>query len=125
MIRIILSLTLGLVITLLASGCTHGGEGRTVIRFWAMGNEAERVQQLIADFERSNPDVHVELQQVPWTAAHEKLLTAVAGDAMPDVCQLGNTWIPEFAVMNVLTPLAPFIVSTPSSSPMASPGSSP
>ena len=36
------------------------------------------------------------MQQIPWLAAHEKLLTAFAGDATPDVCQLGNTWIPEF-----------------------------
>ena len=26
------------------------------------------------------------MQQLPWTAAHEKLLTAYAGDALPDVC---------------------------------------
>jgi multiple sugar transport system substrate-binding protein len=40
--------------------------------------------------------VRVEVQQLPWTAAHEKLLTAFAGDVMPDICQLGNTWVPEF-----------------------------
>ena len=39
------------------------------------------------------------MQQIPWLAAHEKLLTAFAGDATPDVCQLGNTWIPEFATL--------------------------
>ena len=42
---------------------------------------------------------------MPWTAAHEKLLTAFAGDATPDVCQLGNTWIPEFAELGALQPL--------------------
>ncbi len=42
------------------------------------------------------------LQQLPWTAAHEKLLTAFAGDALPDVCQLGNTWMPEFAALGAL-----------------------
>ena len=45
------------------------------------------------------------VQQIPWTAAHEKLLTAFAGDATPDVCQLGNTWIPEFAALDALEPL--------------------
>ena len=29
-----------------------------------------------------NPGIRVELQQLPWTAAHEKLLTAFAGDAL-------------------------------------------
>jgi multiple sugar transport system substrate-binding protein len=30
---------------------------------------------------------------------HEKLLTAFAGDSLPDVCPMGNTWIPEFAAL--------------------------
>ena len=51
------------------------------------------------------PASSVDVQQMPWTAAHEKLLTAFAGDATPDVCQLGNTWIPEFAALGALEPL--------------------
>ncbi|MEP6731566.1 MAG: extracellular solute-binding protein, partial [bacterium] len=43
--------------------------------------------------------------QIPWTAAHEKLLTAYVGGALPDVTQLGNTWIPEFSALNALEPL--------------------
>ena len=42
---------------------------------------------------------------MPWSAAHEKLLTAFAGDSTPDLCQLGNTWIPEFVALNALLPL--------------------
>jgi multiple sugar transport system substrate-binding protein len=45
------------------------------------------------------------VQQVPWNAAHEKLLTALAGDSLPDVCQLGNTWIAEFAALGALEDL--------------------
>ena len=45
------------------------------------------------------------VQQLPWTAAHEKLLTAFAGDALPDLCQLGNTWLPEFTALGALEPL--------------------
>ena len=70
-----------------------------------MGREGEVVAQLVADFERAHPGVKVEVQQLPWSAAHEKLLTAFAGDVTPDLCQLGNTWIPEFAALNALEPL--------------------
>ena len=52
-----------------------------------------------------NPGIRVQVQQIPWTAAHEKLLTAYVGDATPDVAQLGNTWIPEFAALGALEPL--------------------
>lgn len=82
---------------------------RVTIRFWAMGREAEVVGELIPQFERENPGLRVELQQIPWTAAHEKLLTAYAADALPDICQLGNTWVPEFAELNALEPLQPYV----------------
>ena len=36
---------------------------------------------------------------LPWSAAHEKLLTAFAGDATPDLAQMGNTWLPEFVAL--------------------------
>jgi multiple sugar transport system substrate-binding protein len=77
----------------------------TTIRFWAMGKEAEVVAELIRDFEREHPGIRVEVQAIPMTAAHEKLLTAYAADGLPDLCQLGNTWIPEFAALGALEPL--------------------
>ncbi len=70
-----------------------------------MGREGEVIEQLLPEFERRNPGVQVELQQLPWTAAHEKLLTAFAGDTLPDLCQLGNTWVAEFAALHALARL--------------------
>ena len=81
----------------------------TVVRFWAMGREAEVVGEMLADFEREHPGVRVDLQKLPWTAAHEKLLTAFAGDSLPDLCLLGNTWIPEFAALGALEPLESYV----------------
>ncbi|MGH2570651.1 MAG: sugar ABC transporter substrate-binding protein [bacterium] len=91
---------------LAAIGCSRGdGAEPTTIRFWAMGREGEVVQELVADFERANPDVRVEVQQIPWSAAHEKLLTAFVGGTTPDLAQLGNTWIAEFVALRALEPL--------------------
>jgi multiple sugar transport system substrate-binding protein len=70
-----------------------------------MGREGEVIEQLLPEFQRRNPEVQVELQQLPWTAAHEKLLTAFAGDTLPDLCQLGNTWVPEFTALHALARL--------------------
>src|SRR4030095_4160594 len=75
------------------------------VRFWAMGREGEVVAQLLAEYERAHPGIRIEVQQLPWSAAHEKLLTAFAGDSTPDLCQLGNTWIPEFVALDALEPL--------------------
>ena len=97
-----------ILLFLLMAGCGRSSEPVTTIKFWGMGNEGEMVKSLIAEFERRNPTIKVEVQQIPWTAAHEKLLTAYAGESTPDVCQLGNTWLPEFTVLNSLEPLEPF-----------------
>lgn len=96
-----------LALALLAMiACGRGGaDPRTTVRFWAFGREGEVVRELVPEFERRHPDIRVEVQQIPWTAAHEKLLTAFVGDATPDAAQLGNTWIPEFAFLGALTPL--------------------
>jgi multiple sugar transport system substrate-binding protein len=70
-----------------------------------MGREGEVVSQLIPEFERTHPGIKVRVQQIPWTAAHEKLLTAYVGDATPDIAMLGNTWVPEFVALDALEPL--------------------
>jgi multiple sugar transport system substrate-binding protein len=89
--------------TLALAGCVRLGE--RVLRFWGMGREGEVVGELLTDFQREHPGITVRVEQLPWTAAHEKLLTAFAGDATPDLAQLGNTWIAEFAALNALEPL--------------------
>lgn len=49
--------------------------------------------------------IPVEVQSVPWTAAHEKLLTAQAGGALPDVVMLPNGWIGKFEMIGALAPV--------------------
>ncbi len=71
------------------------------------------VRELIPEFERRHPDIRIEVQQIPWTAAHEKLLTAFVGDATPDAAQLGNTWIPEFVSLGALAKLDGRIAQAP------------
>ncbi|MGX2039333.1 sugar ABC transporter substrate-binding protein [Methylocaldum sp. MU1018] len=96
---------IGLLLILVLLGACGRNAETTVLEFWAMGQEGEAVQSLMPEFERRHPDIRVKVQQIPWSAAHEKLLTAYAGDAMPDVFQLGNTWIPEFVVLKAVDSL--------------------
>jgi multiple sugar transport system substrate-binding protein len=78
------------------------------LRFWAMGREGEVVGELLGAFEREHEQIRVRVEKLPWSAAHEKLLTAFAGDATPDIAQLGNTWIAELAALGALEPLQPW-----------------
>jgi multiple sugar transport system substrate-binding protein len=95
----------GLVLLLALEACAGAREGRVTVRLWGLGREGEVVRDLVPEFERRNPGVHLVVQQIPWTSAHEKLLTAFVGRATPDLAQLGNTWIPEFAAIGALEPL--------------------
>ena len=75
------------------------------LRVWGMGREGEVLRDLVAVFEEAHPGVRVRVQQIPWSAAHEKLLTAFVGGALPDVFQVGNTWIPELVALDAVLPV--------------------
>ena len=107
------SLACLIVIALVVAGCARTQDDRTTVRFWVMGYEGEIVARLLPEFERQHPDIHVDLQIVPWLSAHEKLLTAFAGESLPDVSPIGNTWIPEFAALGALEPLDDEIATMP------------
>ncbi len=96
---------LAMVGAILLGGCSNAGDEAHTLTFWTIGREGEAVVQLIPDFEREHPGIHVKVQQLPLTAAHQKLLTAFAGGSTPDITQLGNTWIPELAALGALEPL--------------------
>lgn len=102
---------LPLLLALLA--CGGGAAGDAPLELWALGREGEVVESLLPGLEARHPGLRVRVQQVPWSAAHEKLLTAYVGGAMPDLFQVGNTWIPEFVALGALEPLDSFIDASP------------
>lgn len=106
-----------LAVVTLTAGCGGSASEDVTLRFWAMGREGEVVRELIPAFEREHPRIRVEVQQIPWSAAHEKLLTAYVGGSTPDLTQLGNTWIAEFAALRALEPLDTWLASAASTGP--------
>ena len=98
---------LGLMASASLAGCGRT-DGITRLSFWAMGNEATHAPQILPAFEAANPGIKVVVQPLPWTAAHQKLLTAYAGASLPDVSQIGNTWVAELAAIGALSPTPAF-----------------
>jgi len=96
-------------ILLFLVGCSQNEQNSSEITFWGMGSEGEYIQKLIPEFERLNPGIKVKVQMVPWTAAQEKLISAYASDNLPDVFQLGNTWVPQFVALNAIENLDTFV----------------
>ncbi|MFL6720490.1 MAG: extracellular solute-binding protein, partial [Sphingomonas sp.] len=84
------------------SGCARHLRG--TLELWAMGAEAEHLPQLLGDLPRTGLP-RVVVQPLPWTAAHEKLLTGFAGGALPDLGQIGNSWIAELSAIGAIEPV--------------------
>lgn len=97
---------------MLLTGCRRDAGEQIILDFWAMGAEGENIQPLLPGFSQRHPEISIRVQTVPWGAAHDLLLTAFAGGSSPDLCQLGNTWIPEFQAIGAIRPLDPFLADS-------------
>lgn len=89
--------------TLPLAGCARRADPGA-LTLWAMSYEGDYSPLLMPAFTRAT-GIRVEVQSLPWTAAHEKLLTAFAGGSLPDVVMLPNGWVGEFALVGALAPL--------------------
>jgi multiple sugar transport system substrate-binding protein len=89
------------------AACGGGGAvgGAKPLTLWAMSYEGDYSPHLTASFTAAT-GIPVDVQSLPWTAAHEKLLTAFAGGSLPDVMMLPNGWVGEFALIGAIAPLA-------------------
>lgn len=88
----------------------HEPDQTVQLTFWALGREGAQVAPLLESFEAAHPGIQVSLQQIPWSAAYEKLVTAYVGGQLPDVAQIGNSWLPQFAALQALVELTPWVV---------------
>ena len=91
-----------MALPLLAGGCTRRAPGG--LDMWAMGAEAENLPALLAALPGGAPR-DLRIQPLPWSAAHEKLLTGFAGGSLPDLGQVGNSWIAELTAIGAILPV--------------------
>jgi len=61
--------------------------------------------KLKSEFKKST-GADLNVQFVPWAAAHDKFVSAVGGGETPDVAEVGTTWTPEFGEAGILTDLS-------------------
>jgi multiple sugar transport system substrate-binding protein len=97
-------LVAGLVATLglaLALACAPKTQTREIVfwQFWP----AEVIDPLLRDFEREHPGVTVRMEQLTWQSGLEKITAAMASRNVPDLCELGSTWMPRMLHSGALT----------------------
>jgi len=93
----------------LLAGCSRPGDrtadGRVIINYWEKwsGFEADAMQAVIDDFNRSQNRIEVRMLSV--SEVDTKLLLATASGHPPDVAGIWSENIPDFSEKGALTPL--------------------
>ncbi|EWM10329.1 sugar ABC transporter substrate-binding protein [Kutzneria sp. 744] len=110
-IAVILACVLGL------AGCGGGdADGKVTITFWDNNGGPGRTpvfQHLIAEFERAEPDIHVEYVGIPSSSVQQKYDTAIAGGATPDVGGVTTSYLSDLVGQDALAPLDDRLAGSP------------
>ena len=93
---------LGMGAAVALTGC--GARPPDRLSWWGMGAQGENAPKLLPRFEAAT-GIRVEVQSLPWTGVHEKLLSANVGGSLPDVMLLANPWVPELTILRALAPV--------------------
>jgi N,N'-diacetylchitobiose transport system substrate-binding protein len=82
--------------------------GPTTLTVWYMSGSLpdDVAAGLKKDFEAAHQGVTVDYQVQQWDGIGEKLTTALAGDQPPDVLEIGNTQVAQYAAAGGLTDLS-------------------
>ncbi|WP_328366934.1 sugar ABC transporter substrate-binding protein [Streptomyces sp. NBC_00445] len=116
--RAAIAVALGSVLALTATACgddgsgTGGdtgaeGSGKGKVVFWDNngGVRTDIWKEIIADFEKANPDIDVEYVGIASTEYQSKVDTAIQADGLPDVGGVGAAMLAGFSAQNALEPL--------------------
>jgi multiple sugar transport system substrate-binding protein len=88
-------LVLLLVMALVAAiSCSREDEAQVV--FWQF-QPPDIMEDLIKEFQAENPSIKVRFENLTWQSGYEKIVMAFASGKVPDLLELGSTWLPKFA----------------------------
>lgn len=114
--RVIAAVAAAMALGLTATACgddgdsdsdgNASGKGKT-LTVWIMAGTNPDARPFFKEAEaafkkKTGAKIHVEYQQ--WSTAQKKFTTAIAGgeDQVPDVAEVGTTWVPQFAETEAL-----------------------
>ncbi|MFG3102171.1 extracellular solute-binding protein [Streptomyces sp. NPDC048182] len=102
------SLVLGAGLTACSSSddsADGAGGGRTALDVWLMRDSvsAEFQKQFETGFEKAHPEIDLKIQIQEWDGIGEKVTAALASNDAPDVIEVGNTQVAQYAQSGGLT----------------------
>lgn len=79
---------LGFLASAVAQDAIDNAPATGTLQVWIGGAEGEKLPGFLADFEAANPELDVQITQIPSDQFDAKLLTAIAAGTVPDVVRL-------------------------------------
>ncbi|MFE2748979.1 extracellular solute-binding protein [Streptomyces scopuliridis] len=96
-----LACSVALVSSVALGGCgvLPGGDDSVTVTVWLMKDSVsdDFLKRFVSDYEREHPSVELDIKIQEWTGIGEKVLTALDGGDTPDVIEVGNTQVAQYA----------------------------
>ncbi|MGW6740597.1 extracellular solute-binding protein [Streptomyces sp. NPDC055025] len=94
--------SVALVSCVVLGGCgmmPGGGGGSTTVTVWLMKDSVSDafLDRFVTDYEDEHPSVELDIRIQEWTGIGEKVLTALDDEDAPDVIEVGNTQVAQYA----------------------------
>lgn len=85
-----------------------GGGGRTTVDVWLMRDSVSAAfqKEFVAGFEAEHPKIRAKVQIQEWDGIGQKITAALASNDAPDVIEVGNTQVAQFAASGGLRDLS-------------------
>jgi N,N'-diacetylchitobiose transport system substrate-binding protein len=90
------------------SGAEAPAELSGDLEVWVMEPGADVLETLegtATAFEAEHEGVEINLESIPWDGGHDQFVAAISAGEVPDLAELGNTWLLEFAALDALAPV--------------------
>lgn len=94
--------SVALVSSLSLGGCgmlPGTGSDSPTVTVWLMKDSVsdDFLQRFVGEYEKENPSVELDVKIQEWTGIGEKVLSALESDDAPDVIEVGNTQVAQYA----------------------------
>jgi len=91
-------------------------QAKTIVRYWDFQQSDKSILEAqaaaVQQFQEANPDIEIQVEVTPYIQYRDKLLTATRGGTPPDIAQLDQIWVSEFAAADAIIPLDDYIAKS-------------
>ncbi|MFF3286879.1 extracellular solute-binding protein [Streptomyces sp. NPDC003023] len=102
-----LSTALVCAVTLGGCGLVPGAPGRSTVDIWLMKDSVsdDFLKRFTTEYEKQHPSVELKVTFQEWTGIGKKVMAALESDDAPEVIEVGNTQVAQYAESDALRDL--------------------